>query len=246
MTDVGIKRSNNQDSFLIVKLSDDKLLAVVCDGMGGAKGGLEASSTAAGTFVMAVKELLSETSGEGNDSVVSYSDILKSAAERANEVVFNMAQENPELEGMGTTLVAVLTTKECIYAVNIGDSRLYSLRENKIIQVTHDHSYVQFLVDSGKITNEEARESVNRNIITRAVGTELYVESDIFEIPVQAGVLVLTTDGLTNHVEPEEILSAVGTSASSEEYLADAAQSLIELAKKRGGSDNITLILISL
>jgi len=148
---------------------------------------------------------------------------------------------------MGTTLVGCVVSGENLYAVNVGDSRLYVVdREGGIRQVSHDHSYVQYLVDMGKMTPEEAKTSKNKNLITRAVGTERKVEIDTFAETVAAGdVAVLCSDGLSNLVEPGEIAEIARRSAEAGDMQA-AAEELIRLANDRGGLDNITAVLLAL
>jgi protein phosphatase len=157
-----------------------------------------------------------------------------------------MAISDPALTGMGTTLVSCLIIGERAYIANVGDSRLYLVSEGVIKQITHDHSYVQYLVDMGKLTPEEAKHSRNRNLITRAVGTEKSVECDLFKHDVKSGEsFVLCSDGLTNHVEPFEICDAVADLKDSA-AVQSACESLIDQANKRGGLDNITVVVLSI
>lgn len=245
-TDVGNHRAANQDNFLIRKYSADVLVAVVCDGMGGVNGGNTASRIASGAFYAAVNE--AEKShplffGMSEDDIY---DVLKKAALEANAAVYGMAAEDPALMGMGTTLVSCLIIGEKAYISNVGDSRLYLVSDGVIKQVTHDHSYVQYLVDMGKLTPEEAKHSRNRNLITRAVGTEKAVECDLFTHGVKSGdCFVLCSDGLTNHVEPFEICDAVADIKDAADTQS-ACESLIDRANERGGLDNITVVVLSI
>ncbi len=245
-TDVGNHRAANQDNFLIKKYSADALLAVVCDGMGGVNGGNTASSVAAETFYSAVNEAESKHPsffGMSDDDIY---DVLRSAAAKANRAVYDMSAANPSLAGMGTTLVGCIISGERAYVVNVGDSRLYFVEDRNINQVTRDHSYVQYLVDMGKITPDEAKHSRNKNLITRAVGTEKSVECDLFMHGVKNGsTLVLCSDGLTNHVDPFEICDTVSKVNNSGD-VQTACESLIDQANQRGGLDNITVVVLSI
>lgn len=243
MTNIGMKRQVNQDSFLIREY-DTGLLAVVCDGMGGASGGEEASATAAAAFsgYTDINFASEENSPDVTEDIVR--DVLLSAARAANNAVFAAAHEDDSLKGMGTTLVSAYISGDRVYAVNVGDSRMYIIKDDVITQITHDHSYVQYLVDIGKMTADEARASNNRNIITRAVGTEAEVETDFFVVDTDmtGGHVLLCTDGLTNHLSEEDIAVCV-TGAKDPE---DACRELIEKANLGGGSDNITAVIISM
>ena len=250
VTDVGQRRTVNQDSFIIKQTADDRLLAVVCDGMGGAAGGLVASSTAAGTFA-AFAEAELEKLGDGAPLKAQKAErLLRRAVDAANEAVYERAKENEMLTGMGTTLVAALVYGGDIYAVNVGDSRLYLISgDGNITQVTHDHSYVQFLVDIGKISEDEARLSTNRNIITRAVGTSPEIECDFFTIctdGMERACMLLCTDGLSNMLSADEIADSMIGDLTDENGLASACRTLVDTANENGGPDNITALLISL
>lgn len=249
MTNIGMKRQVNQDSFLIREY-DTGLLAVVCDGMGGATGGEEASSTATAAFSGYTDIGFAPDEGAsvaGNTKVLTregqIKDVLLSAARAANNAVFAASREN-SLEGMGTTLVSAYISDGKVYVVNVGDSRMYIIKDGEITQITHDHSYVQYLVDIGRMTKDEARASTNKNIITRAVGTEAEVETDFFTVDadMSGGHVLLCTDGLTNHLSEEEIAACVSDAADPESACAE----LIDKANKGGGSDNITAVIVSM
>ena len=252
MTDVGRRREVNQDSFIIDQLSPEILLAVVCDGMGGAAGGLEASSIACSVFADSVEADL-EKCADGGLGIASRKAerILRRAVDRANDAVIGRAAEDSELEGMGTTLVAVLVLGDAVYAVNVGDSRLYLVTDERAEQITHDHSYVQFLVDIGKLSPEEARTSANRNIITRAVGTSKETEADFYTVEVSSGTsprpcLLLCSDGLTNMLSPDEIARRFDGDTSDEATLSSVCRDLVDGANDAGGTDNITAVVVSL
>jgi len=252
-SDVGKKRANNQDSYTVKQYKCGAVLGVVCDGMGGAHGGKTASSTALKSFTDAVGNMMKGISGSGKKPADRrIAEALLEAVAKANTAVYTKAAEDEELEGMGTTLVSSLVFDDRIFTVNIGDSRMYLIDNDKIVQVTHDHSYVQYLVDIGKMTEDEAASSRNKNIITRAVGTEEETEPDIYLTEIKRSSdsdsihILLCTDGLTNHVDKEAILKIINSepigNEGAEQKIVD---SLIDAANKNGGSDNITAVLIS-
>lgn len=249
ITDVGMKRSVNQDNYLIKEYAPGILLAVVCDGMGGARGGWEASSTAAEAFVSAMDAFVASYMTAQNTLECTDSQIhraLRHAAFSSNKAVFHRSEEDEALRGMGTTLVSALLIGSTLYTTNIGDSRLYIAQGTTFEQITHDHSYVQYLVDTGRLTPEEAKHAPNRNIITRAVGTESNVDADVFVTEINPAAaptyVLLCSDGLTNHLESEQ-LSAIVTADQSVE---EKTRTLVKQANDLGGTDNITAVVIAL
>ena len=251
-TDIGKKRVVNQDNFKIKEYSPEVTLAVVCDGMGGAKGGGVASSLAISAFMDIMDEsselFCEKNSADNADEVIS--DLLRRATERANEAVFTAASSSSELTGMGTTLVCALVTPKKVYSVNVGDSRMYLCNHSGIEQITRDHSYVQYLVDIGRMTPRKAKKSNQRNIITRAVGTEPTVEAYLYTMSRTSNghptYVLLCSDGLSNMVEAREIASALknGDKANAE-ALKKSATRIVSLANERGGTDNITAVILS-
>lgn len=238
-TNVGKVRDNNQDSFFADYIFGGAFLAVVCDGMGGANGGNIASELAVSTFVEAVtagienleREKLSPDGAEG---------VISHAVSLANERIYEKAQAEKELEGMGTTLVCLLLYKGMAYIANIGDSRLYVVTKDTIAQITHDHSYVQTLVDKGKLLPDEAKNHPNKNVIMRAVGTDTEVRADFFKLLYEGKGFLLCSDGLSNFVIDEEMQRIIREAATPE----IAVDALIKKANKNGGSDNITAVLV--
>lgn len=248
-TDVGRKRSANEDSFSIKEYAPGILLAVVCDGMGGAKGGREASSSATESFVSCMDSFVESHITEQHTLECTDSQVhraLRRATFTSNKAVFQRSEEDASLRGMGTTLVAVLIVGSTVYTANVGDSRMYIVRGSEIEQITHDHSYVQYLVDIGRLTAEEARTFQNRNIITRAVGTESSVDADVFVTEVdtaqKATFVLLCTDGLTNYIEETELAEIISANTS----LSEKTDTLVNRANQYGGADNITAVLIEL
>jgi len=250
-TNVGMVRNENQDYCDVKVLSEDAFLFTVCDGMGGRSGGKIASKTATDIFTSHFNKrysnFLKTSKNIGNISPRTVKNIIKHALTLANKEIQDISKEDAQFAGMGTTLVSAFVTTSKIYVTNVGDSRLYFVTDNCIKQITKDHSYVQYLVDMNKITIKEAQKHPNKNIITRAVGTDSDVSPDIFIINREAiddtAYLLLATDGLTNNVS-DEILHKVITSSYS--TLDEKVRALIDNANKAGGSDNITACIVEL
>lgn len=247
-TDMGMKRQDNQDSFITEQLSEDTVLCLVCDGMGGANGGKTASELACTTFTKNIKKRLSDfTSKEQiqfDEEDIKCETALKKAIDSTNTTVFRKANKNKNLSGMGTTLVCALVVNNKLYAANVGDSRLYSVSKNEITQLSHDHSYVQTLVDLGQITPEEAATNPHRNIITRAIGIHKTEDPDIFLKDLSktdTEYLLLCSDGLTNFIDINDAHKII---IDEEKSLEEKCTALIDKANENGGGDNITVILI--
>ncbi|MBQ4066226.1 MAG: Stp1/IreP family PP2C-type Ser/Thr phosphatase [Clostridia bacterium] len=257
-TDIGKKRKVNQDSFFCEYFENGMMLCVVCDGMGGAAGGGIASGLACKSFVDSITDF---AEGYNPPEKLTRTDeriirkVLADAVDAANATVFEKACEDISLTGMGTTVVATLVCGRTLFTLNVGDSRMYLIKDGVAKQITKDHSYVQYLVDTGKMTEEEAKSSLNRNIITRAVGTDTAVEPDIYltRLPepapgtVQDHVGLLCSDGLTNHVSPEDIAACLkhACAVDSDRQLGPLAEILIDMANENGGSDNITAVVMT-
>ena len=232
-THIGLVRETNQDALEYGTLSEATQYAVVCDGMGGANGGNIASKIAVEVIGSRIRD------GYRESSSAEY--LLTSAMATANAGVYDRAQREEALNGMGTTVVAVITCGHTAYISHVGDSRLYLYREGVLSQVTRDHSVVQELIESGQITEEEARSHPRKNYITRAIGviSEEYGEYD--EVELQSGDrLLLCTDGLTNEVTPSLIVQLLALPAE------EAVQALIRAALDDGGTDNITVALMDI
>lgn len=234
LSDKGRYRAENQDAFDLVAL-DGGTLAVVCDGMGGAAAGLLASDMACARFVAQVRSGLDAESGESDGRA------LKDAAEAANRKVYHFSRESAEYAGMGTTLVAGFFRGESATFVNIGDSRAYRISRDGVRQVTRDHSVVQMMVDSGDITPAQARRHPKRNLITRAVGTDAFVDCDVFEVAIRQGdYFLLCSDGLTNAVEDAELHRLILAADCAE----TACRSLVAAALDNNARDNVTAVVI--
>ena len=233
-THIGLVRENNQDALEYGTLNDVTQYAVVCDGMGGANGGNIASKIAVEVIGSRIRDGYRESQNVG-----SVEHLLTSAMATANVGVYDRAQREIELSGMGTTVVAVITSDKKAYISHVGDSRLYLYREGNLSQVTRDHSVVQDLIESGQITEEEARSHPRKNYITRALGvvSEEYGEYDELEL-MSGDRLLLCTDGLTNEVSHAAIGELLALPAE------DSMQALIRAALDDGGMDNITVVLM--
>lgn len=238
LTDPGMVRKQNQDAYHIVKLDKTSVLAIVCDGMGGAKSGNVASSLAVDVFVQEVqRRWVPGTDWDKADQ------ILRSAVKLANFTVYDQAKQFVEFDGMGTTMVAALIRGQKVTVVNVGDSRAYGITEGGIRQLTKDHSLVQLMVDRGEIRPEMAKSYPGKNLITRAIGTEPVVLCDMFRQEFQRGdFLLLCSDGLSNMMDDQEILFEVVHGVNKSR----CCQRLLDITKTRGAPDNVTSILIAL
>lgn len=241
ITDTGLVRERNEDSILT---HPDIGLAVLADGMGGHRGGDVASALAVRTIHSVLKALLPELRSGYNDEETGYalqSTAVHRAVEMANESVYEAAQQQPELQGMGTTVVVLLFHDNRVTIAHIGDSRLYRVRGGELEQVTRDHTLLQDLIDRGFYTPEEARCSKNKNLVTRALGIEQRVHADIQEERVARGDLfMLCSDGLNDMVEDDEIHHTLDRHG---EDLQQAAEQLVCLANQNGGRDNVSVVL---
>ncbi len=232
-SDIGMVRKENQDAFWICEPDLHTAFAVVCDGMGGANGGQQASKMAIEAVQKSLATLLSSE---------PIDEVFRQMMELSNQYVYKKAYEDHSLAGMGTTMVMALVQNGTAYFANVGDSRGYHVKNGSITQVTKDHSAVQELVDSGHITERQAKLHPNKNIITRAIGIEEEIAFDSFKVEVEPGdVLVLCSDGLSNHVDENEIQFEI---AGGE--FENLPKRLIELANSRGGDDNITVAAIQI
>jgi protein phosphatase len=238
-TDIGLVRRTNQDSYG----SDFALgLFVVCDGMGAAAGGEVASAIAAETFIKVARQ---ELNYDKSSSAECTRRALARAAAAANRAVAVRAEFESRFRGMGTTLVGLRIVSSTLTAINVGDSRAYLVRQGSATRLTIDHSYVAEQVRLGAMTEAEAEHSSMQSLITRAIGAEEDVYPDLFEQPLHSGdTVLLASDGLMRHVSDEEIVEILAPGKSRTAEL--ACLQLIALAKKRGGSDNITCIVIRL
>lgn len=227
-TDKGRIRDNNED-FIYAPTGNGGYFAVVADGMGGHKAGEVASRLVVDTVIEALKNISPENITE---------EILSNALISANKYVWNESRTDRDKEGMGSTATAAVFKDSKVLISHVGDSRAYLFRERKLSQITKDHSYVQMLVDNGRITKEEALNHPAKNVITRAVGTDESIDVDIYNVQLKKGdTVLLCSDGLNVVVSDNEIETIL------ERGIAYAADALIEAALKNGGSDNISVVL---
>ena len=234
-TDIGLVRSSNQDSVDGGFLHDGKVMwAVLCDGMGGANGGSVASSTA----VKVARENMSFFDIHASEA--QSENFLCEVVAKANSAVYNRQKRDISLHGMGTTMELVVVCRRWVMVAHVGDSRVYCIHRNKIRQITEDHSVVQEMVNRGELTPQQARVHPNRNYITRAVGVSPGVRTDYIELPFENNdILIVCSDGLSNYISGESILSY------SKLYEGDElTNALVEKAKNHGGADNISVAVL--
>jgi serine/threonine protein phosphatase PrpC len=244
-THVGMRRSGNEDAFL----TDDELgLWVVADGMGGQAAGEVASQQAVETVQEMVRSGLLKSSraqasppgGEVRPAAPNFTRVLESAVQAATYMVFGLAEQDRSKVGMGTTLSVMMRTPTGAILAQVGDSRIYRVRAGISEQLTQDHTLINWQLQNGLITEEEAKTSRQKNVITRAVGNKDYVQVDTFEVDAQPGdVFLLCSDGLHGYLKEDEIPELVSRGPEL------AVQAFIELANGRGGKDNITVVLVS-
>ncbi len=236
LSDVGCIRELNEDCYCICGFGDnsERGFCILADGMGGHNAGEVASQNA----VKLIAEEMNRLLESGEKEIPGQ---LSRAVSAANTGVYTMASENPIHRGMGTTVVTAFIDDGTAYVANVGDSRAYAVRDDEIVQITTDHSVVSELVMRGTITKEEARLHPQKNIITRAVGTDKSVRTDIFEYNYSPGdVMIICSDGLSTMLDDNRILEIIKSKKTSE----DTVNSLIAAAKEEGGLDNITVICI--
>lgn len=233
MTDVGRRRDANQDYMYTSETAVGNLpnLFLVADGMGGHAAGDYASR-------FTVEKI---TESVGCSELTEPVAVMKQAIAYANGLLLEEARADVEKQGMGTTLVAATVVDGRLYASNVGDSRLYVVNQEKITQITRDHSLVEEMVRLGEMDKEDAKDHPDKNIITRAVGVLPEVSADFFELELEPGDMILMcSDGLTNMVRDEEIRQII----LGQRDIVEKAEKLVETANRNGGRDNITVVLI--
>lgn len=234
-SDIGKAREINQDYYSIPKPEDNLQLFILADGMGGYNGGEVASSLA----TTSAKSYIENNFDKIEKSKEAILELIKNAIEYANMVVFEKSKQEPNLEGMGTTLDICFIYNNKVYIGHVGDSRVYRIRGEIIRKLTKDHSYVQQLVEDGKITREEAEHHPKKNMLLKALGCTAYVEPDLRARNMENGdILLMCSDGLTNMVEEKEIYRVVKENPET------ATKVLVNLANEAGGYDNITVVII--
>jgi protein phosphatase len=234
-TDSGRKRDHNEDAHLV---DPQRGLFVVADGMGGHRGGDQASRMAVEVMRSMVANLDHTTAADDRQLLT----MLRDATRAASSAIYERSAREPSLHGMGTTMTTLLLSGGRAHLAHVGDSRAYRYRDGSITQLTDDHSWIQEQVRAGLLTPEEAQRSRFKHIITRSIGFERDVLVDLRQLPCTPGdCFLLCSDGLANHVEEAELAALLTT-----EYYRRVPQVLIDLANERGGEDNITIVMVYL
>ena len=234
-SDQGKVREINQDYFYISNSLDEVQLYILADGMGGYNGGEIASKLAVQTAKNYIENNFKDIEKD-RDSIIQ---LLGSSMEYANMVVYEKSKENPELQGMGTTLEICLIYNNKVFIGHVGDSRIYRIRKQFIRKLTQDHSYVQKLVKEGTITKEQAAHHPQKNMLMKALGCNAFVEPDVMVKGfLKDDILIICSDGLTNLVDQETIYEMASKN------IEQATKDLVKLANDRGGYDNITVVIV--
>jgi PPM family protein phosphatase len=233
VSDIGLIRQNNEDA---CKLLKDEQFYVVADGMGGHQAGEVASQEA----VEQLCSFFQKGYSSNHKDLEHAKEWLKNLIKKVNESVYRMGRESPELKGMGTTLCCVYLHPEGMIYSHVGDSRIYRFRDGQLEQLTQDHSLLRELIELGQLSEQQAEDFLYKNIITRAIGTESYVEPAMAHTSLKSGDMILMcTDGLTDLLSFEEIEELM-----LENQDENVAQLLVDRAKSNGGNDNITVIVL--
>ncbi|GEK32610.1 Stp1/IreP family PP2C-type Ser/Thr phosphatase [Kurthia sibirica] len=236
-SDIGKKRSVNEDRATVISRSNNTVhLAIVADGMGGHNAGDVAST-------LAVEGLRSRFIAASDSDFLTMSDCtawLLDTVTQLNKLIYDYSLKNENCQGMGTTLIAAIIAENQASICHVGDSRAYIVDEQGIQLITRDHSYVNILVDSGEISEDEAKIHPKKNYIIKSLGTEATIEPDFYQIQIEeASYFLICSDGLSNKVDQQQIHMIVTSLQSIEEK----GQALVQLANENGGEDNITVII---
>jgi len=229
VTDIGLHRNRNEDQYYI---DADRGIFLVCDGMGGHKGGNVASQ-------MAVEAMHQNLCWDGADDIVP---VLLKAVKLANKAIYDKGQSDEALYEMGTTITAAVIFNGSLVIAHVGDSSLFLYQEGKLRKITRDHTLAEQMLTDGLLMQEDIQANVYNHVLTRAVGVENHVEVDIYQQEVAKGDwILLSTDGLTDLVTDKEICEYLGSASDPQE----TARALVDLALGKGGYDNITIVLLS-
>ena len=231
LTDAGKVRNHNEDSVIIVKNNEGSYLMAIADGMGGHSAGEVASSIAIGYLGKHFKETFMHL------NKVNAVNWIRDAVEEINTLIFQHEKTHPESKGMGTTLVMAVLTKDYLLFGNVGDSSGFVLKDKKLHKVTYDHTLVNLLVSAGELTKEEASVHPKKNVLMKALGASLEVDVDIFDCDMEITEILLSSDGLTNMLDKEQIEKVLLSDGDVE----DKVIKLIKKANNRGGTDNISV-----
>ena len=231
LTDPGQVRDHNEDSVTIIKNESEEILMAVADGMGGHKGGEIASSIA----ITHISKRFADSIKVGDkEEAINF---LKEVVSEANMLLYKYTEDNPESVGMGTTIVIALLTKDYLLFGNIGDSSGFVIKDKKLYKITSDHTLVNLLVKSGEITEEEAKDHPRKNVLMRALGANITVEMDVFDVERDVEAILLCSDGLTNMLDNNQIETVLNSDIDIDAKV----QKLINKANNRGGTDNISV-----
>lgn len=234
LSDIGLIRQNNEDAW---KLLRDEQFYVIADGMGGHQAGEVASREA----VERLCALFQQRIDSCPKDIACAEEVMRTLIQEVNAMVYRIGRESPELRGMGTTLCCVYLHPEGLIYGHVGDSRIYRLRKGKLELLTQDHSLLRELIELGQLSEQQAEDFLYKNIITRAIGTEPYVEPSIAHTSLEPGdQIMLCTDGLTDLLSDEDIRETLLKNPEE-----DIVKLLVKKAKQKGGNDNITVILIN-
>ena len=234
-TNIGNRRSENQDKYVAGRLLNGISFGFVCDGMGGVKGGEIASG-------MLAKYIEDALFVHNESPSFNHEKAVMSAIEDANSAIYNMGSKKQEYRGMGTTIAGVIIENNQCTVYHAGDSRVYIVRDGMLALITKDHSVVQELLDQHQITAEQAQHHPQKNLITRAVGVALDVDIDVAELDVLPGDIILcATDGLTNYVSPIDIVQVLTT-----DNVFAMPDKLIRKALDNNATDNITAVILAI
>ena len=231
LTDAGKVRNHNEDSVIIVKNNEGSYLMAIADGMGGHSAGEVASSIAIGYLGKHFKETFMHL------NKVNAVNWIRDAVEEINTLIFQHEKNHPESKGMGTTLVMAVLTKDYLLFGNVGDSSGFVLKDKKLHKVTYDHTLVNLLVSAGELTKEEASVHPKKNVLMKALGASLEVDVDIFDCDMEITEILLSSDGLNNMLDKEQIEKVLLSDGDVE----DKVIKLIKKANNRGGTDNISV-----
>ncbi|KGR92120.1 protein phosphatase [Ureibacillus massiliensis 4400831 = CIP 108448 = CCUG 49529] len=238
-SDIGLKRKVNEDRAAFIERPDHYKLAILADGMGGHNAGDVASEMAIKEMEYLFKNAISKNFETLHSKKIWMLEVVKTV----NEKIYKHSLLNEECQGMGTTLIAVLIDHEKCLISHIGDSRAYYFTPNEVELITRDHSYVNILVEKGEISEEEAENHPQKNVIVKALGIETRIDPDFYEITLEDNAfLLICSDGLSNKLSTEEMYAILSLEMSIE----DKGKKLVQLANDSGGEDNISLILMTL
>lgn len=236
ITDPGKVRDHNEDSVIIVKNRNGEILMIVADGMGGHTGG----EIAANIVVSQIGKRFEVTGSVGNkEDAMNW---LRDIVSEANSSIYKYTNEHTESAGMGTTIVVAILADSFLIMGNIGDSSGYVLKNAKLHKITEDHTLVNLLVKTGKLTKEEAKDHPRKNVLMRALGATTQVEMDIFDVEEHVDGIMLCSDGLTNMLDDETIARVLNEDKTIDEKL----QKLIQKSNNRGGTDNVSIAFLDL